>query len=48
MDSGRSKISATQYSAQDEHIFGDLRGGLRVVCLYLMVNCWVINTNFLY
>ena len=48
MDCGRSKISATQYSAQDERIFGYLCGGLRVVCLCLMASYWVVNANFLY
>ena len=48
MDFGRSKISATNYSAQDEQIFGYFCGGLCVVCLCLMANHWAVNANILY
>jgi len=47
MDFGRSKISATNYSAQGEHIIGDLCGGLHVVCLCFMANYCVVKAGFL-
>jgi hypothetical protein len=46
MDFGRSKISATDYSSQDEHIIDDLSGGLRVVCLCFMRTIGILKPTF--
>ena len=46
MDFGRSKIPAANYSAQGEHVIGELCGGLQVVCLCFMANYWVVEVDF--